>query len=160
MRRAGPADLDTIVALRLALLREARHNPIYKQLRPDAERQARLLFRSQLEAEDEVVFLAERSTASNAPCQAVGVLRCVESWGSPLLEPSRYAYVSSVYVVPKARRSGVLRALLAEATRWSRERGLSEMRLHCVADSKAANAAWDALGFELVENLRLRSIPP
>jgi aminoglycoside 6'-N-acetyltransferase I len=160
VRRAGPADLDTIVALRLALLREAGHNPLYKQLRPDAERQARRLFRSQLEAADEVVFLAERSTGGNGTRQVVGVLRCVESWGSPLLEPAQYAYVSSVYVIPTARRSGVLRALLAAATNWSRERGLSEMRLHCVADSKAANAAWDALGFDLVENLRLRSIPP
>ena len=91
---------------------------------------------------------------------SVGVLRCTESTGSPLLEPSRYAYVSSVYVHPDARRQGVLRALLRAADEWSRARGLDEMRLHNVADSESAEGAWAALGFQVVEHVRLRVIGP
>jgi GNAT superfamily N-acetyltransferase len=92
--------------------------------------------------------LAKRADA------AVGILRCVESQSSPLLEPERYAYVSSVYVVPAARRSGVLRALLRSAAAWCGARGLDEMRLHS-ATGADANATWDALGFQVVEHLRI-----
>lgn len=152
VRIATSADLDCVVALRLALLREARDNAVYGRLRPDAERRARRLFRQQLESPDEVTFLGEHEGA------AAGVLRCIESHGSPLLDPERYAYVSSVYVVPAARRIGLLRALLEQASMWCRGRGLAEMRLHSTADAASANAAWDALGFEVVEHLRIRPI--
>ena len=90
--------------------------------------------------------------------EIVGILRCIHSTGSPLLEPAQYAYVSSVYVVPKARERGVLRALLSSADVWCADRGLDEMRLHNAADNPLANAAWEALGFDVVEHLRVRSL--
>ncbi len=165
VRPAALADLDTVVALRLALLRAACRNPLYERLRPDATRQARRLFRAQLEAKDEVVFLAERTpavagggAARDGTPEVVGIIRCVESWGSPLLDPPRYGYVSSAYVVPRARRSGVLRALVTEVCAWCRARGLPEMRLHCAVESRVGNAAWDALGFDVVEHVRRRPI--
>ena len=78
----------------------------------------------------------------------------------PLLDPAQYAYVSSVYVLPNARERGVLHAMLAAADAWCVERGLDEMRLHNAADNPLANAAWEALGFEVVEHLRVRSLGP
>jgi GNAT superfamily N-acetyltransferase len=83
----------------------------------------------------------------------------VESIGSPLLDPARYAYVSSVYVRPEARRRGVLRALLRAAERWAMARGLDQMRLHNVAGSADAEGAWAALGFDVVEQVRVRNLP-
>ena len=74
------------------------------------------------------------------------------------LDPAQYAYISSVYVIPKARERGVLRTLLSAADAWCAERGLDEMRLHNAADNPLANAAWEALGFEVVERLRVRSL--
>jgi len=68
--------------------------------------------------------------------------------------------VSSAYVRPDARRRGVLRALVTEVERWCRARGLDQMRLHNVAGSEAAERAWSALGFAIVEQVRLREIPP
>jgi len=65
-----------------------------------------------------------------------------------------------VYVRPEARRRGVLRALVGEAERWSRARGLEQMRLHNVAGSVDAERAWEALGFAVVEQVRLRSLVP
>jgi GNAT superfamily N-acetyltransferase len=72
--------------------------------------------------------------------------------------PERYCYVSSVYVVPSARRRGVMRALVRAAERWCDDRGLGEMRLHNAASSRIAVAAWTALGFEIVEQVRRRVV--
>src|SRR4051794_16715533 len=152
VRPARVRDLDAVVALRLALLREHPDHPIYGRLRTEIDRRARDPFASQLRGTNETILLGELDGS------VVGILRCVESIGSPLLEPTRYAYVSSVYVRPEARRRGVLRALLAEAERWCRARDLHEMRLHNVAGSSAAERAWDALGFTIVEQVRLRHL--
>jgi len=152
VRAATLADLDSVLALRLALLREHGTNHISRRLRADAPGRGRRLFGSQLASAHEVTYLAEHDG------RVVGILRCVESVGSPLLYPDRYGYVSSVYVAPEARRRGVLKALLARAVRWCEERGLPEMRLHSTSDGDSANAAWSALGFEIVEHLRVRSI--
>lgn len=152
VRPAGPKDLSTVIALRLSLLREHGDHPIYGRLRGDAANRARDLFAAQLDSPSEVMFLAERGG------QVVGILRVVESAGSPLLHPARYGYVSSVFVTPSARRSGVLRALLDRAVAWCEDRGLEEMRLHSVAGDAVSEAAWDAVGFEVVEYVRLRKI--
>ena len=153
VREATLRDLDAVIALRLALLREHPDHPIYGRLRPDVGDRARGLFATQLRSTMEVILLGELDG------EVVGVLRCVESAGSPLLDPSRYAYVSSTYVRPEARRRGVLRAMMAAADRWSRARGLDQMRLHNVAGSVTAEAAWSSLGFAVVEQVRVRDLP-
>jgi GNAT superfamily N-acetyltransferase len=152
VREATPRDLEAVVALRLALLREHPEHPIYGRLRNDASDRAHVLFATQLRSTMEVIFLAEMND------EVVGVLRCVESIGSPLLEPARYAYVSSTYVRPEARRRGVLRTLLRAADQWARARGLDQMRLHNVAGSESAEGAWSALGFSVVEQVRVRKL--
>ena len=152
VRSATAADLETVVALRLALLREHGTNPVYRRIRPDAPQRARRLFAAQLASPQEVTLLAERAGT------VVGILRCVESVGSPLLFPDRYGYVSSVYVLPEQRRLGVLRRLVEQAERWCEQRGLDEMRLHSTADGESGNGAWSALGFEIVEHSRVRKI--
>ena len=159
VRRATLRDLDAVVQLRLALLREYPDHPIYGRLQPNISARARELFAAQLRSTSEAIFLADfhqSGRAKSAGLHGAGILRCTESTGSPLLEPSRYAYVSSVYVHPDARRRGVLRALIGAAEEWSRARGLDEMRLHNVADSESAEGAWAALGFHVVEHVRLR----
>jgi GNAT superfamily N-acetyltransferase len=133
----------------LALLREYREHPIYGRLRPDAEQRARPIFAAQLDSDNEAMFLAERDGTT------VGLIRCVETAASPLLMPDRYCYVSSVFVRPEFRRKGVLRALLRHAQGWCRGRGLTEMRLHSVGTREASAAAWDSLGFEIVEQVRV-----
>lgn len=154
VRDATVRDLAAVMELRLALLREHPEHPIYGRLRADVTARAREIFSAQLRSQTETIFLAELDG------QVVGILRCVESMGSPLLDPARYAYVSSVYVRPEARRLGVLRTLMRSAERWSHARGLDQMRLHNVAGSPSAEGAWSALGFEVVEQVRVRSVPP
>lgn len=152
VRPARLDDLHDIVALRLALLREYADVPLYEDLRPDAERRARDLFLSQLMSPNETMLLAEQRG------RVVGIVRCVESQGSPLLFPERYCYISSVYVKPDVRRRGVLRALFAAAERWCVERGIDEMRLHNAATGIAGDV-WGSLGFEVVEEVRRRKLP-
>jgi len=108
VRRAIANDLDVVVALRIALLREYGEHPIYGRLRADAEKRARPMFATQLDSDHEVMFLAEEDGI------AIGLIRCVESAASPLLIPDRYCYISSVYVRPEHRRRGVLRKLTDE----------------------------------------------
>ena len=105
----------------------------YKDARPPRQEQEamhrRKVMRRARSKKQRPILLAELAG------DVVGILRCVESLGSPLLDPARYTYISSVYVRPEARRRGVLRALVSEAERWSRARGLDQMRLHNVAGS-------------------------
>ena len=152
VRAAQLEDLEAVVELRVALLREYGDHPVYGRLREDATDRAFDLYASQLRSPHERIFLAERRA------RVVGILRCVDSPGSPLLEPERYCYVSSVYVRPDERRHGVLRALLAAADAWCSARGLGEMRLHNASSSTEAARAWSSLGFEIVEHVRRRAL--
>jgi GNAT superfamily N-acetyltransferase len=156
IRPASAADLAHVVELRLALIREHADNPVYRRIRNDAPERARRLFATQLASTNERIFLAESDG------RVIGIIRCVETVGSPLLDPTRYAYVSSAYVRPEARRRGALRALVGAARAWCDERGLTELRLHSVAGDPASNAAWDALGFTVVEHMRIGGVqqPP
>jgi ribosomal protein S18 acetylase RimI-like enzyme len=152
VREATAADLETIVDLRLALLREYADHPVYGQLRPDARERAYSFYAAQLAAEDETILLAERGR------NIVGIVRCVDIASSPMLEPPRYCYVSSAYVTPDARRSGVLRSLVRAVEIWARDRGLTELRLHNSSSSDTAIATWEALGFDVIEHVRRRVI--
>jgi GNAT superfamily N-acetyltransferase len=150
--RATLADLDAVIDLRIALLREYGDHPIYGRMHPDAAARARPVFQQQVQAMDQAIFLAARDG------RIVGIARCVDSKGSPLLLPDRYCYVTSVYVTPEDRRHGVLTALMGEVEEWAVGRGLTEMRLHNSVLHAHARAAWDQLGFEVNEEVRLKQI--
>jgi ribosomal protein S18 acetylase RimI-like enzyme len=152
VRRATEADLALVVELRLALLREYGDHPVYGRIRSDAEHRAAPFYASQLRDHDQAMFIAEQGG------DVVGIVRCAEIVGSPVLRPERYCYVSSAYVRPDARRQGVLSSLMEAAERWALARGLHEMRLHNSSSSAAAMATWDAMGFEVVEQVRRRAI--
>jgi ribosomal protein S18 acetylase RimI-like enzyme len=151
---ATPDDLAVVVELRLALVAAHADNVIYGRPRRDMRARARQLYLSQLRSQREITLLAERDGG------VVGILRCVDSAGHPLLHPDRYGYISSVYVRPGSRRSGVLSALMRAAERWCRERELTELRLHNAADNPVSGATWDAFGFEIAEHLRVRRLAP
>ena len=152
VRRATTGDLAEVVSLRVALLREHPDHPVYGRLHRDVDARARDLFAAQLRSDSEIILLGEVDGG------VAGIIRCVEMIGSPLLDPPRYAYVSSAYVRPESRRRGILRALLAAGEQWARERGLDQMRLHNVAGSESAEGAWQALGFAVVEQVRVRNL--
>jgi GNAT superfamily N-acetyltransferase len=147
VRAATADDLHTVVALRLALLRVYADQAVYGRLHPAADERAPDLCAQQMSSPRDAFFLAD---VGGAP---VGMLRCTESNASPLLLPERFAYISSVFVRRGYRRRGVLRMLLASAREWCAARGLTQMRLHNVPGGVAA-AAWHAVGFRVVEEVR------
>ncbi len=153
VRHAEAADLDAVVAMRRALIEASRGNPAYRRLRRDYAAAARPVFAAQLADERCLTLLA---TLEGAP---VGLLRCALSAPNPLHQPPRHAYVVSVFVTPQQRRRGVLTALLRAADTWCRANKVDEMRLHVGVENRAGNAAWQALGFEPAEILRVRRIP-
>lgn len=154
VRRATVDDLASVVELRIALLREYADHPVYGRLRPEVEQRALPLFEQQLRADDQAIFLAEHGG------RVVGIVRCADVQGSPLLLPDRYCYVTSVFVRPSHRRHGVLTALMEQVETWARRRGLAELRLHNSTLSPMAQGAWDQLGFEVNEEVRLKLIGP
>lgn len=153
VRRATIKDLDQVVALRLALLREEAQNPFFANPHPDAATRAIELTRGELAMPGEVFLVAEIDEA------IVGILRCRLVRRMPLVASDRQAVVTTVYVVPQQRRRGVLSALLSYADRWCRRQGVSDMRLQCALSNEIGQKAWEALGFKPAETLYLRTIP-
>ena len=150
VRLALASDVETLVRLRVALIREHEGSAIYGRPRQDIEARAHTLFTEQLAEGDQACFVAERDGS------IIGCLRVRESRGSPLLLPARHGYLSSAYVTPESRREGVLHILVEHALAWSRARGLVEVRLHSDAMNDGAAVAWSALGFSVAEHLRHR----
>jgi GNAT superfamily N-acetyltransferase len=145
-------DLPGIVALRVALLREEAPNPFFASPHPDAEQRATRLTRGELSATGEAFLVAVRGET------IVGMLRCRMVRRTPLVAESKQAVVTTVYVIPSQRRTGVLRTLLAAADRWCRRRGINEMRLQCALTNSVGRKAWESLGFAPAELLYLRTI--
>jgi len=141
------------VTLRLALLREEGVRAGLPPLRRDAPSRARRSYALQLANPVEATLLAvDRG-------KAVGILRCTISGEVSPARQTRFAFLTSAYVVPSHRRRGVMRRLLSAADAWCRFRQLSEMRLHVQWENVAGNAAWDALGFDAIEVRRRRVVP-
>lgn len=148
VREASPLDLDEVTGLRLALLRDPTATPVARVLHPDAEGRARRIFARQLRSRHEVTLLAERGET------VVGILRVTLAPASPLHADFRHAYLSSAYVLPRARRGGVLRTLVRHGLAWCEAHGVAEVRLHSAVGNRPASAAWDRLGFAVAEELR------
>ncbi|MFN8666623.1 MAG: GNAT family N-acetyltransferase [Gemmatimonadaceae bacterium] len=150
---ATPADLEAVVALRLALLHEEGRSPLFARPRRDLTSKVADLTALQLSAEGEVTLLALEGS------EAIGILRATSSRGTRLVHPMRYGFLTSAYVRPAHRRSGVLRRLLEGAEAWCREQGLTEVRLHCTLENLEGNQAWEALGYAPAELVRRRVLP-
>jgi ribosomal protein S18 acetylase RimI-like enzyme len=68
-------------------------------------------------------------------------LRYVSAW-----------YLATAYVRPRARRQGVLRALLAAGLAEGRARGATDVGLEVLVSNEAALATWQSLGFRPVQS--------
>lgn len=136
VRRATSADLDVIIPLRAAQRREDPSSLREPTLDDDGA-ELIALTRRQLGDTGQLWLLAER----DAPC---GLLRCAIIRRD---DTAPYAVLTTAYVVPQARRDGVLRQLVEHATTWAAAQGVTEVRLRTNAPNAAAAAAWGALGF-------------
>jgi GNAT superfamily N-acetyltransferase len=136
--------------MRLALLREEARSALFADPPPDAAARALQITASQLLDEDQVFFLAISEE------EPVGALRCTITAASAMSRDAARGFLSAAWVHPRFRRRGVLRKLVDAAEAWCRERGAFDLRLHCTRENLEGNAAWEALGFEVVEVVRRR----
>ena len=60
---------------------------------------------------------------------------------------SEYAYLGFMYVKPEFRGQGVNQKILEDLLQWSKNKGLSEVRLEVYKDNERAKKAYSKIGF-------------
>ncbi len=152
IRAATADDLDELVAMWAQYMRAHALNPAYRQLRHDALRERRRVFRVLIEEATAVIFVVERRGGLD------GMISVHLEENEPYFNPPRYVRIQTPFVRPDARRQGNLKRLLEAAYEWAREWELDEVRLFMGADNVVANAVAEELGFEAVEVVRRKPI--
>lgn len=130
IRRAAPEDAADLARLRFAFRTE---------LDPPAESEIAFLARCSR-------WMAERLRPGGAWCCWVALvgpsivgtvwLQLIEKLPNPVGHPGFHGYVSSVYVVPRLRNSGIGSALLAACVAETETRGLDALFLWPTARSR------------------------
>jgi GNAT superfamily N-acetyltransferase len=92
---------------------------------------------------EDYLCVADTSTLQTAGWIHLHLTRTLES--EPQVE------VFGLIVDERARRSGVGRALMEEAERWARERGVATVRLRSNIVRKEAHAFYETLGYRIVK---------
>ncbi|MFD2741007.1 GNAT family N-acetyltransferase [Sulfitobacter aestuarii] len=67
--------------------------------------------------------------------------------------------VHAVEVLPHQRQQGVARWIMRRAAFWGQAQGATRLAALCVAENRAANGLYRALGFELAGGYHYRRIP-
>ncbi len=93
--------------------------------------------------EDAALYVAESEG------KVVGLLQLdvEQSPDYPMLIPRRYVHVMELVVLPMARRSGVGRALMAAAERWTQSKGLDELELTVFSFNQGATSLYQELDY-------------
>lgn len=73
---------------------------------------------------------------------------------SRTLESDPHVEVLGLVVAEASRRQGVGRALMSEAERWARERGVAAVRLRTNVVRAGAHAFYQQLGYQIVKTQR------
>jgi GNAT superfamily N-acetyltransferase len=132
VRAAGVGDLEALVAANVALAEETEH----VRLDVDTLRQGILaLLESRAPGGYWVAELEGR---------VVGQLLITFEWSD--WRNCMVWWIQSVYVVPDARKRGVLKALYAEARRQALSAGAGGLRLYVDTTNTVAQAVYAALG--------------
>lgn len=62
----------------------------------------------------------------------------------------RLVWIYNLHIIPKYRRMGLARQLLAKAQEWTKKQGLNSIGLHTVDFNTAARLLYESLGYKLV----------
>lgn len=153
IRLATADDLNELVALWAHYLRAHHRNSPYRHMATDGLARRRETFSGLIESPDAAIFVLARADGG-----LDGMIACMLERNAPYFLPPRYARIQTPYVRPDARRRGNLKRLLKAATRWARERGMTEMRLFLASENVIANALAEELGFDAIEVVRRRPV--
>ncbi len=153
VRRADVDDLDPLVALWTAVAdHHARFDPHYR-LRDGAAPEVRELLRAVLRDPEAAAWLADPA-AGGGP---TGFCLARIDEAPPILQETRRAEITDLYVRPAARRRGVGRALVAAARAFAQDRGVRRIEARVAHANAEGQRFWRALGFgDFVDVLDLR----
>jgi aminoglycoside 6'-N-acetyltransferase I len=137
VRRATRADIDTWLALRVALWPDQSPDAMRLEM-PAMLDDPRWVVLLALWPHDEVVGMAEANTRTDY------VNGC---------ETSPVGFLEAIYVVPAARRQGVARRLVDAVAAWTRSNGLTELASDALPDNTDSHGMHRALGFSETERV-------
>lgn len=66
----------------------------------------------------------------------------------PYLRHKQYAYLGFMYVVPGHRGRGINQKIVDALKQWTKDQGITEMRLEVYCDNLPAIRAYEKIGFE------------
>ena len=142
VRRAEVRDLPAVTRPWRELVRfhEAFEGPLYR-LRPGAQRGWEAFMRGRLTDVDKLCLVAEPRG------RPVGFLAASLEQRPPCFLYRDYGDISDLYVDDAHRSHGVGKALVDEAVRWFREKGVRRIRLQTDARNGRGIAFWRTVGF-------------
>ena len=148
LRDARPEDVDIVVSLIAAMLREMAlrgSRPLRSKQEVRRHLEARTV--GALSQEDHLCLLV---TLDEDEGEVLGV--CEASVVAPhaVFEPRAVLHIHAVYVLPQHRGRGIGRALLEAALAWGRARGCEEADLNVLADNPA-RILYERLSFTVAE---------
>jgi len=141
VRAARAEDVGSIAALWVALL--AYHRDLGEEdIHPSrASAEGRRFIKEHVGTGDRICLVAESGDG------AIGFLVGTLRKRSAAFGGWRYGHIYDVYVHGPYRRTGVGRALVEEAVRWFRARGVRRVQLQVRAHNAAGIGFWKGLGF-------------
>jgi ribosomal protein S18 acetylase RimI-like enzyme len=138
VRRAGVADCGALVSFNLAMARETEGRGL-------DEARVRAGTAAVLAGEERGFYLVAEDDAG-----VLGALLVTREWSD--WRNGWFWWIQSVYVLPRARRQGVYRALYADVLERARASGADErvcgIRLYVDEHNRAAQAVYAALGMQ------------
>ncbi len=140
IRKAGPGDLDALVALFEAFAREESGRDTRHVFSDDALLRYRNDLQAWLRSDAQALFVAETGQ------QVVGYQAASRHFEPPLYRGGVEVYLSEVYVQPEARRQGVATALVMAARAWAEAQGATRLRLTLLDANTESQVLWKKLG--------------
>ena len=137
LRKAKLADLPTLLEFEQGIITTER--PMDPSLRPGYINYYDL--KALILQDKSEVLVVEQDG------QIVGSGYALIKDAKPYLHHDIYAYLGFMYVLPSHRKQGINKMILEGLKNWSKEQGLSEMRLEVYADNPIAIKAYEKAGF-------------
>lgn len=136
IRRATAADVDLVAPLYDAYRQFYEHPPDLAT--------ARTFLAARLTRGESIIFVAVDSTPTGE--RALGFTQLYPAWCSVAAKP--YLVLYDLFVAPDARRRGLARALMEEATAFADEVGAFRLELQTARSNRAAQALYESLGWK------------
>jgi len=154
IRAATDDDLPALVLLWKEFMDfHAERNSFFRR-KPGGEEKWIEFVREHLAKDEQIVFVAEDGSSGEGDGNVIGYLMGGITPYPPVLLLERCGYIQDAVVSAANRRRGVGEALLADAERWFREKGIDRIELQVLVANPVAHSFWRKMDFgEFVEKL-------